>query len=128
MNEHSQASVLATSGKVARWSARILSAMILLFYGVFIVAEFFGDQGSPSRPLRISDYLILCAMATWLLGLAAAWKWELPGALIALAAALFSCALNWRMIIFPGSIIVLNALLFLWADLSRRLGRRYSLA
>jgi hypothetical protein len=63
-----------------RWSARILSALILLFWSFFIVASLAGDEGRSSRPLMTSDYISLTAMVISLAGLGVAWKWERIGA------------------------------------------------
>ena len=41
--DDSSTSIVPTRAKVARWTARILSALILLFWGFFIVAHLFGD-------------------------------------------------------------------------------------
>ena len=38
------------------------------------------------------------------------------GGLMTLAAVLLGALLNWKVLLFPGTLIPLNALLFLWAD------------
>jgi len=96
-----------------RWSARILSALILLFWGFFIVAHLVGDEGRSSRPLTTNDYIGLAAMVISLAGLGVAWKWELIGAATTLIAVLIGALANWRVLAFPGTLIPLAASLFL---------------
>jgi len=96
-----------------RWSARILSGLIAFFFGFFLVAHLIGDQGRASRPLAWSDYIILATLVVSLLSLLLAWKWEFTGAAIALIAILACAVLNWRILIFPGTLIPVSALLYL---------------
>ena len=100
-------------GKIIFWSARILSGLILLFWGFFIVAHLVGNEGRSSRPLVSGDYLILTTLIISLAGLAVAWKWEIVGALITLIAVAICAAVNWRVVIFPGTLIPITAILFL---------------
>ncbi len=69
------------SATAARWSARLLSGLILLFWGFFLVAHLLGEGGKPSRPLTIADYVIVASIVAALAGLAVAWRWELAGAI-----------------------------------------------
>jgi len=103
-----------------RWSARILSSLIVLFYGFFLVAHLVGDQGVASRPLVWSDYAILATLVISLLSLLLAWKWEFAGAAIALAAIMVCAVLNWRVLVFPGTLIPVSALLYLLSWWTRR--------
>jgi hypothetical protein len=104
---------IQASAPVVRWVARVLSVPILLFWGWFLVAHLFGDAGRPSRPLVWGDYAILTAVVASLVGLVVAWKWELPGAALALAAVAAGASLNWRMLIFPGAPVLVAAVMFL---------------
>src|SRR5262245_13096281 len=79
------------SATAARWSARILSGLILLCWGFFLAAHLVGDAGQPSRPLHAADYVIVATLVAALAGLAAAWRWELAGAVTTLLAML-ACA------------------------------------
>jgi hypothetical protein len=118
------------SASMTRWAARVLSAAILLFWGYFLVAELSGDAGRGDRPLVISDYVILATLIVSLVGLAVAWKWELAGATITLGALAICAAVNWRVLVFPGTLLPIAALLFLFSWWQRRachdarLGRR----
>lgn len=96
-----------------RGGARILSAMILLFWGYFIVAHLTGAEGGASRPLTTSDYVSLATMVISLAGLGVAWKWEIIGAAMTLIAVLIGAVANWRSLAFPGALIILAAGLFL---------------
>ena len=96
-----------------RWSARILSGLIVLFFGFFLVAHLIGDQGRASRPLVWSDYVILATLVVSLVGLLLAWKWEFAGAAIALIAILICAVVNWRILIFPGALIPISSVLYL---------------
>ena len=105
-----------------RWSARILSSLIVLFFGFFLVAHLIGDQDQASRPLAWGDYVILATLVVSLLSLLLAWKWEFAGAAIALVAILACAVLNWRILVFPGALIPVSALLYLlsWWTCRRR--------
>jgi hypothetical protein len=96
-----------------RWIARILSVLILLFWGYFIVAHIFGDAAQSSRSLTPNDVAQFAMMLLWLLGLAVAWRWELVGAVAALTGALIGALLNPNavgLIVVPG----VPALMFLF--------------
>lgn len=103
------------SGELVRWSARIVSGLVVLFYGFFLVAHLVGDEGRPSRPLVWGDYVILTTLVVSLLGLLLAWKWELAGAAVTLLAILVCALVNWKVLIFPGTLIPISAALFLLA-------------
>ena len=79
---------------IVRWIARTLSALILLFWGYFIVAHLFGTAAQSSRPLTARDFVQFAMVVFWLAGLAVAWRWELAGAVIALAAAMIGGLIN----------------------------------
>lgn len=96
-----------------RWSARILSGLIVLFFGFFLVAHLIGDEGRPSRPLVWSDYVILASLTASLVALLLAWKWEFAGAAIALVAIVICAVVNWRVLVFPGALIPLSSVLYL---------------
>lgn len=105
--------VTSSFPNILRWSARVLSGIIVLFWGFFLLAHLFGDAGSASRPLIWADYLMLGALIVAVIGLAVAWKWELFGSIITLIAFGIVAAVNWRVVIFPGALVPITALLFL---------------
>ena len=96
-----------------RWGARILSGLIVLFFGFFLVAHFIGDQGQATRPLVWGDYVILVTLVVSLAGLLLAWKWEFAGAAVALIAILACAVINWRILVSPGLLIPISSVLFL---------------
>lgn len=104
-----------------RWTARVLGALIVLFWGWFLLADLFGDQGT-TRPLVPGDYGILATLLLSLAGLVVAWKHELAGGIVALAGLALCAILNWRVLVFPGTLILVAALLFIacgWIDRTR---------
>jgi hypothetical protein len=104
---------MSTTVIIVRWIARIISVLIFLFWGYFIVAHLFGDSGQASRPLTANDFAQLSMMLLWLVGLALAWRWELPGAVVALTAALIGGLLNPNAMALA-AIPAVPALLFLF--------------
>ncbi len=106
-------SALPSITTATRWGARALSVLILLFWGYFIVAHLVGDAERSSRPLNVNDYVSLTALAISLAGLGVAWKWELIGAVMTLGAVLVGALVNWRVLVFPGTLIPLTACLYL---------------
>lgn len=103
---------ISAAATVVRWGARLLSAAILLFWGWFLVAHLLGDAARPSRPLHLTDSAILTAMVVSLVGLAVAWKWELLGGALTLAAVAAGAFLNWGVLSFPGTLIPVAAAMF----------------
>ena len=97
---------------IIKWTARILTCLLVLFFGFFLVAHLTGDAGRPTRPLNWSDYVILATLVVSLVGLLLAWKWARLGATITLLAIATCAAVNWQVLIFPGTLIPLTALLY----------------
>lgn len=106
-------SALPSLSTVCRWSARVLSALILLFWGFFIVAHLIGDAGAATRPLNFRDYLSLALVGGALSGLALAWKWELTGALITLGSIALGVLMSWKILATPYAVMPVTACLFL---------------
>lgn len=98
---------------LVRWGARILSVPILLFWGFMLIAHLFGEEGRDSRPLIWQDAAILTTLVVSVAGLAVAWKWELAGGILTLAALSICAFLNWRVLYFPGTLIPIAAVMFL---------------
>lgn len=96
-----------------RWTARVVSGLIVLFFGFFLIAHLIGDQGRPTRPLVWNDYVMLTTLVAALVGLLLAWKWELAGAAVTLIAIAVCAAVNWRVLVFPGTLIPITAVLYL---------------
>lgn len=104
---------MSKTAKTVRWLARMVSAAILLFWGFFLTAHLTGHEATASRPLTLSDSIILAAMGISLLGLAVAWKWELTGALMTLAGCVILAVVNWRILASPYLLWPVAAVLFL---------------
>jgi hypothetical protein len=106
--------------KTVRWIARILSVLIILFWGFFIAAglvgTILGDPSSqPWHTLPIRDRIGFTLMLAWLLGLALAWKWELAGAALTLAAILIEAFfINWKVVAGLGMLPPITAVLFVF--------------
>jgi hypothetical protein len=96
-----------------RWLARILTVLIILIWGFFVVAHLVGDEGRASRPLNTNDYILLGSMLVSLVGLAIAWKWELVGAVVTLAAFLVGAVVNWNLFASLFLLIPITAVLYL---------------
>ena len=115
---------MMSSMSLVRWTARILSSLIVLFYGFFLVAHLIGDEGGPSRPLVWNDYVILATLVVSLVGLVLAWKWEFAGAAITLIAIGICAVVNWKVLVFPGALIPFSAVLYLLSWWLRRASGR----
>lgn len=111
---------------VTRWTARALTCLVVLFFGFFLIAHLVGDHGSGSRPLIWADYVMLTTLVGSLVGLLLAWRWESTGAAIALIAIVICAVVNWRVLVFPGTLIPITALLYSvsWATSRRPFSRR----
>jgi hypothetical protein len=109
-----------TFATAPRWIARSLSALILVFWVFLLVAHIFGTEGRGSRPLVWQDYFMLATLGVALLGLAVSWKRELTGAVLTIVAIGLCAGVNLNVLLFPGTLIPLCALLFATSALLRR--------
>jgi hypothetical protein len=122
--------------KGIRVVARVLSVLIVMFWGFLFISEFTGRVGltpPPSgafSPLSTVDALQFYSIPVILIGLCLAWKWELVGGFIALPLALFIVVLNPNAVI-PMSVIATTAVLFLmcgwWSRVMRATQSRVAL-
>ena len=103
----------SNAAKAARWAARGLSALILLFWGFFLLSGLFGGESEASRPLNARDYVGLVTMGLWLIGLVIAWKWELLGGGMVLVAFVIAGVANTNVFSLPFLIVPTAAVLFL---------------
>jgi hypothetical protein len=83
----------------------------------------FGQEGRPSRPLVIQDYVAIGLLAASFAGLALAWKWEILGSGLTLVATGLGALLNPYVLAFPLALIPITALLFLSGRYLRRSAR-----
>ncbi len=68
--------------KIFRWTLRVLSGIFILFFLVM----FIGETLDSTNPLSTNSIIQLSLGGIGLIGLGLAWKWELTGGIIALAA------------------------------------------
>ncbi len=73
---------------VVRWTARVLSVIIVLFH----LMSFLGDL--PMSSLSSEDTIKLLLWGLIMIGLIIAWKWERPGALMILIVSLVQVMLS----------------------------------
>ena len=96
------------------WVARILSGVVLISMGGFMLVYFAGGgEADSSHVLTLTDYLGLVALVVSLSGLAFAWKWERLGALLSLGAVALGASLNPFVLSFPLVLIPISGSLFL---------------
>ena len=100
--------------KIFRWTLRILSLIFILFFLVM----FIGETMDSTNPLSSNAILQVSLMGIGLMGFGLAWKWELWGGIIALAAYFVLAIVNPETLQF--SLLLLypaTAILFivLWA-------------
>ena len=97
------------------WTARVLSVVVVLFFGFMIVAQFVGDEELPPRAVT------LVAISAILIGLMVAWRWEGVGGVIALGGYFFSALLNGQVLrTWPYALCLVAGLLFLLSWFMRR--------
>lgn len=96
-----------------RWSARLLSILILFFWGFFLVAHVMGDDAKVDNSFFWRDIIALTALLTSIGGLLVAWKWEFSGAAFTILAVLVGAIINPYVLVFPGTMIPITAALFL---------------
>lgn len=73
--------------KILRWTLRILSGILIVFFLFMFIGETFFQGGSFNPKSMSADAILkVSLMLVSLIGLLLAWKWELTGAIVALAA------------------------------------------
>ena len=104
--------------RVLRWTARILSVLFVAFCLLMFVGESLESRNRPgSEPLTADAAVQLAMMGVSLLGLLLAWKWELIGGIIALAAYVLVGLINYKaFIVIPIPILALMFLGCWWMD------------
>jgi hypothetical protein len=109
--------------KIIRWISRITGGIILLFWGFIFLSDLFeSSQNRSANPADFYDIAYLTLMVISIIGLAIAWKWELLGGIITLAAYTINVLINPRiLVIYFHFILPLLGILFItvW-NLSRK--------
>ena len=90
--------------KILRWILRVLSGIIILFLLFMFIGENFGSESGD--PLTTNAIIQLSVTAIGLIGLGLAWKWELPGGIIALVAFIVLAIIN--------PVILKAPLMYIW--------------
>jgi hypothetical protein len=104
------------SYKELRWILRGLSGLLIVFFLFMFIGESLGSESS--EPMSANSILQLSVMGIGLIGLGLAWKWELTGGIIALAAYVGLAIINPDTLHFPALFLYpATAILFivLWA-------------
>ncbi|HKL89800.1 MAG TPA: hypothetical protein VJ880_01325 [Allomuricauda sp.] len=99
--------------KKLRWVIRGLSGLLVGFSLLMFIGETFFEE-STSESLTSNAILQLSVAAVGLIGLGAAWKWELIGGIIALAFFILLAIINPKVLEMPLMYVwPVNALLFI---------------
>lgn len=105
--------------KIFRWTTRILSGILILFFLLMFIGEtFFPPEALNSNPLSTDAIVQLLVFGIIMIGLGIAWKRELTGGVIALIAFALLVTINTNALQFPLLLIYpATAILFivLWA-------------
>lgn len=105
---------------VMRWVARITGSLMCLVFLFFFVGEAISPHKSPNEvPIDANSVLQLTLTFIGIIGLLLAWKWELPGGVIAIVAFLALGMANPRTFPFPLAVFLVPAILFIitgWLD------------
>ncbi len=99
---------------IVRWTARVLSVLIIMTMLFFFIGEgVSGDTSPNARPLNGTDIIQLVLAGIELVGLALAWKWEARGGAVTFVAFVCKGIVNPRTIGTPLLLIPFTAILFL---------------
>ncbi|MBI1178064.1 hypothetical protein GC207_11580 [bacterium] len=110
MNELPDTALLKVT-RLTRGTARAFSLVALISWASALNAFHTVGIGGPVVPVVI---------ATWLLGLAVAWEWELPGAVAVIGASFLCVIVAPQISLLPIIFVTTTALLFLSSHLMRR--------
>lgn len=98
-----------------RWTARVLSILLVLFFGFMIFSHFFGGLEAPP------DVATLLPMIVMLAGLVIGWRWELAGGAIVILGFAISAGQNPQIVkAWPYALCLLAGLLYLASVIARR--------
>lgn len=105
--------------KIFRWTIRIWSGILILFFLFMFIGEtFFPPESVNSQPLSAYDIFQLVLFGVIMIGLGLAWKWELTGGVIALIAYALMAIINPNiqhidlLLLYPAAAILF---ILLWA-------------
>jgi len=100
---------------IVRWGARILSLPLVGIVGLIFIGESLAEGFPNPVDLTASENIGLIVFFLMVVGLVAAWKWELGGAILTILGYLVFCAIEGKVMLglfalFPGI-----AILFIWS-------------
>ncbi len=115
---------MKASINIFRWILRVLSVIFIVFFLFMFIGEtFFQDDSFSPKPMSTNSIIQILLIMIGLAGLALAWKWELTGGIIALAAYIVLAIVN-PVVLQPTLLLIypVVAILFivLWA-ISRKM-------
>jgi len=88
--------------KIFRWTIRIWSGILILFFLFMFIGEtYFPPESLNSQPLSSNAILQLVIFGIILIGLGIAWKWELTGGIVAIIAFVLLAIINPNTIQMP---------------------------
>ncbi|HME00008.1 MAG TPA: hypothetical protein VKM93_22095 [Terriglobia bacterium] len=70
---------------LTRWTARVAALLVAGTYVMFVLGEFFPHPHS-GPPTRFREWAGIALLTLTIIAMLVAWKWELAGALVSLAA------------------------------------------
>jgi hypothetical protein len=116
-------------GSWLRWSARALGTTLVVLVVALFVGETAGGQGPfPLSALSPIEQMMFVALAAMLIGVALAWRWDVTGGSITIAAGLSFIALDaiggsgLHVTLVPG-LFILSGVMFVlcrWACPTRQ--------
>lgn len=95
-----------------RWTARVFSLLIILFVGIFLIADLISGSSPDTRPLVAKDYIKLTLLIITLIALGLSWKWELAGGSSTIGLMIIQAFIEPKTLDSPLLIIPLAGLLF----------------
>ncbi len=101
-----------TSVLALRWIVRIVGSLFAAFWFYFLIGEYLEGRTRPQNPpIAIGAVVELTIVSLSLVGLLVAWKWELAGGAVALAAFVLANVINpGFLVLWP---VAIAAVLFL---------------
>ena len=100
--------------RILRWAARILSIIFVGFFLFLFIGETIGSiRSGDYKPISSFDVLQLTLMGLIMLGLIAAWIWEMYGGLLAFLACIGLFIIHPKLISSPIIFYLFNSVLFI---------------
>jgi hypothetical protein len=105
-----------TAALIIRWTARVISAFLVLFSLFIFFGETIGSMHSEMNlAIRHTAAINLLLMLSGIIGLALAWKWELTGSILACLSYLVLGFFDRSIFMFPMAVFPMTSVLFIIA-------------